>query len=170
MHATLVRAANIGASFHVVGREFMILTGRYNPDQGWFHFMDRAVFAATPTPQLVPYVRAKIPNKVFAQISEDDRKLYPSPKVAPGQFVLPFQEGKRVSNAQFKQMSDSGFTTWAKDSDGEICTVRILSADKRDDILAWCMDTCRHRFHLKGAQSISFESEIDALIAKMRFS
>lgn len=156
---------------HVVGDGFMTLVGRYDPNQLWFPFMDRAVFVCYETKPPEPYKKATLPNYKYVQIDGRYRTLYPTDGEAdPRQMVLPFREGKRVSNKQAKFLQRYGFATWDRTPEGELYTVEIRSNDDRKTIEEWLRDNCRCRFIIKAFHTITFESSIDAINGKLRFS
>jgi hypothetical protein len=170
MHSTKIRAEHIRADFHVVGDHFMVLTARYDANQGWLSFMDRAVFAARPERSMMNEP-AVPPNKaMYVRVSEQDKLLYPPVSESPAQIVLPFAEGKRISNSQYKAMQKCGFKAWDLDLSGEPYVVKVRSGERREEIAAWCSENCRRRFHIRSNVSLTFESEIDAVAAKLRFS
>lgn len=172
MHSTKVRSGNNSVSVHVVGGDsFMTLDGRYDPNQLWFPFMDRSVFVCYEAKAPEPYKRANLPNYKYAQIDARYRVLYPTDGEADQrQMVLPFREGKRVSNKQAKFLQRYGFATWDKTPEGELYTIEIRSADDRKTIECWLKDNCQRRFIIKGFHTVTFESAIDAINGKMRFS
>jgi hypothetical protein len=169
MQAIKIRSGASPLSVHVVGENFMTLQGRYDPNQMWFSFMDRAVFLYSEPGLPQPYKKFALPKNKFVQLEGTYLSLYP-PEADPNQLVLPFREGKRLSNKQANKEKASGFRTWDRKSDGELYTVSIRSGEIREEIEEWLKDNCQRRFILKSNHTIVFESAVDAINGKMKFS
>ena len=156
-------------AFRVVGTDFMMLVGRYPREQEWFSFMDRAVYEVEIIPPPEPYVRVHFSKKnVYAKLDPEDRKLVPD-DCGDGQLPLPFVETKRISRKQFAHMQRLGCKTFDKKPDGKLYTLVISSGLKIATVTEWCVENCHLRFNAQG-QTITFESAVDAVAAKLKFS
>jgi hypothetical protein len=163
-----IKRGDSPTGWRIVGEGFISLRNRYHADQLWFPFMDRVVFQEERVVEPQPYKRVSFPKNRFAEIATESRALYPHD--APNQYVLPFIEGKKVSNAKYKKMKQHGMKTWDRDPNGEFYTVSIRCGASRNEVTAYCEENFRARFMFVGGHTLTLESVYDAILAKMKFS
>ncbi len=168
MRSTPLKSKADARHLHVVGTEFMVLDGKYPANQLWFDFMDRAVYEAVVQQVPEKYTRHNFPKRPFVPVSEFDRMLVQD-DIGNGQLVLPFREAKRISHKRFSIMQKNRFKTWDKKPDGTLYEMTLRSDLKLAEVSAWCIENFVSRFHLRG-QLMSFESAVDAVTAKLKFS
>jgi hypothetical protein len=160
-------------NFYVVGDDFMMMRGKYDPRQLWFSFMDRAIFQSHPDPEpTAPYTRHHFKVSLFAKIDDRFRLLHPTDYGARTQMVLPFHEGKRLTHRQFSRLKSVQAQTWERDANGEFYTIEVRNGEDKEIVSEWCIANLRNRFHIQGKTTmiITFESSVDAINAKLKFS
>jgi len=159
--------ASIPENIRVVGSSPIILKNFYDSSQFWFEFMSGAIF---PTYlEEAPIPPKKIKNTTYVSIEDKCRKLYPTDSCYNNQWVLPFIEGKRITNSEFTKMKIDGFHSWDKDSDGCLYVLHIEAHETRLNIEEWCKNNCRLRFYINSNKRIFFQCANDFIIARLRF-
>lgn len=146
----------------------IILQECYDADQLWLPFVDIFVFPVIEKEVPIPYTRHN-----FKKTSHVCQRMYLY-SFDSEQLVLPFREGKQLTNRMLRIMEKRGFPLWDK-KDENIIQVEIFTNESRQEIIEWCSDNLQKHFHLKSSYSsasftFTLESEIDALMIKMRFS
>jgi hypothetical protein len=160
------KIATIGnqETLHIIGDGFIMLYGKYDQDQLWFSFMDRAIF------RIRPETDEKKETPKTEEIKDRSRAIHDSDPKMRFQYILPFAEARRLTNKQFKRMKQWNYPTWDRLADGNLCTVHVNTGESRVAIVDWCLQTLRMRFFMNSDRTIMFESSTDAMTAKMRFS
>lgn len=156
----------------VIG-ELMILTGRYDPDQGWLDFM-RGALITTPPPSKIEIETIERWRRVSGLQYERDRPRFQkeidqrlAKPMRPGgrseklyeydtrtQYVLPFWEGRACrDNWEYRDAS----VLWEK-----VTPVRITVDDEGEEweedaeplslpattlVRRWCEETCEGRYY-----------------------
>ncbi len=156
----------------IVGPEPIILRRWYDENQHWFDFMDGVIFLNDEPPVVPPHQQFRnVPqsklNKTYAAKPEHSCQIYIY-EAGVEQYVLPFEEFRRVSHKQLKRIEAAHFPTWDKNPETKRpYTISIV--EKPFDPGAWCMEHLEGRFHCN-TRSVICQLEIDALRAKLAFS
>lgn len=157
----------ISGSVYIVGDPPIILKNSYDFAQLWFDFMRGTVFKKNIEEDSPPPVKKK--NNTYVYIEDIYRKLYSTDGSYANQLVLPFIEGKRITNSEFTKMKADGFRAWDKDSKGDIYGLNIETPETRGNIEEWCKNNCKRRFYVTSNKKIFFQDENDFIIARLRF-
>jgi hypothetical protein len=147
---------------HVIGNGYFLLTGRYDPDQLWFDFMDKAIFRVHE--QSVSTPKIKLVRDSFHSYEPEHRF----------QYVLSFREGQLVTKGQMNKLERMGLSTWDRTPSGKFYSLQVRQDIDRKDIIEWCLHNLKKRFHVGGAGGhrfrLVFESSVDAITAKLYLS
>lgn len=156
----------INGPLRMVGVEPTVLREKYDENQYWFDFMRGAVFEIEE-PEIIPPVK-KPKDTVYARVPEECKLLYPK-NSDPNQWVLPFFEGKRLTNREFQDVEKSKFINWDTDNEGKPYELSLQISYRRAEIEEWCREHCVHRFHIRSNTKIYFQYKNDLLLARLRF-
>ena len=154
--------------YHIVGGDdnLLVLRDTYDADQLWLPFIGILVFSSIEKETPKPYSRHNFKTTSYVSKKMD---LF---DFGSEQRVLPFKEGKQLTNRMIKIMTSHGFPRWDRTPDGEVIQVTIDTNETRKEIVEWCSDNLKHHFHLKTSYStvvFTLACELDAVMVKMRF-
>lgn len=167
---------------HVVGGAVVVLKREYPREQLWIPFEGMTLFFKAEPRKTIPAIPPqptppKFPARPYAVIGDHDRIMYPRDNAQfAKQYVLPFKEHKRLNNGAIKALKKHHFPLWEKNPNAQskqaIETLFHIDVrgHTRPDIEAWCDETLRGRYFVRGDRTIYFELEFDCMMAKMYFS
>jgi len=159
----------ISGNIRMIGIIPIILKKYYDENQYWFDFMRGAIFQTQSEEKPKQNSSKSIKQTTYARVDDIYKSLYPRDYFDKNQWVLPFLEGKRITNSEFDKMRNSGFANWDKDSTGQPYSITLSTPEKRGKIEEWCKMNCKHRFYINSNKRIYFQYADDYLIAKLRF-
>lgn len=153
---------------HTVGVVSMLTLTSFEPDQHWLPFVHavlliqtRACLAITMNMSAAKiHAQAKSP---YVNTSSQHRSMY-HPVLGVRQCVLPFFEYRQISNNEAKRQDGAEWPSFERNEAGELA--RIAHSGLRNEVREWCMQNCRHRFHVAREWAI-FESRHDAAGARI---
>jgi hypothetical protein len=171
----------VGQGVFVIGGAAIILKRIYDPDQGWFPFMDGAIFIKPPEPSQPKTVAAKANvarldrrnlkrrlGEPFVIVPIELQNLYP-PEFHHDQLRLPFQRHRQLSNENLASLKQQGFPEFERTTTGEIARVEFPKRRLRE-VREWCEEVCQHYYHISPMRSVvTFQSLTEACAAKLVF-
>lgn len=154
----------------LVGTLGIVLYGDYDERQQWFDFMRGTLFfqdrPVEPPPAAKKPEKKTSSPRVYALCPPQCRQLFVHDK-GMQQLTLPFHEGRKVGNGEFKSLEPAGYPGWERTDAGELLIVHI-SRGSADAVREWCQEHCRARFAVKSSFAV-FQSVYDFTLAKLMF-
>jgi hypothetical protein len=162
----------------VVGMSPLVLRGHggFAPRQLWLPFIQAIILSEPEPPPLLAsevkkrerYEKNPAVREVFdarpAHVPDHSRYLYNYER-GVHQIVMPFPSHMKISVNEFSRLQAADFPSFERMADGGVWTIRYL-VDKREDMLIWCTQNCRGRYHIKPTFAV-FEYSEDAAIASL---
>ena len=139
----------------------------YDDRQMWLPFANFVIAHFEKQPEHIPNINIKKRmERVFAIVPNECRPLYLPEKGVP-QLPLPFPGWRKITNTQWKRLSDAEFPCWELNDNHQPFFV-VFEKWKRTEVENFCEENCKGQYMVK-KDFACFELKSDCAIVKLGF-